>query len=311
MRYTVRIKTNRGTTIHWINGGVGYTEEELKRVMKKIANDKRIVEYKVIEKNEEEEKEMAKEAQVSIIEIEVEGIKYTQTRPGYYYKRVDDKNVRIPKSEWEQAFDAFTAQVDEADEEFDAEDEIRARKDLQDAKDRETEQNFNGGKHEDTLPDGFTMKSTWDGDTYSYALYRGEELIGRFWDSKEAIAEAHKMLKAEKPKTKKAAKPRRSKDVAFEMDTIEGHITLTAKQVQFLKLLPKTCFWEEGVESTLWCDCIAEGIGWNPMSVGAMISTLREKKLVTVAKDTSREGNPKCMTFTAVGQVIAEKLGLH
>lgn len=199
---------------------------------------------------------MTKEAQVSVIEIEVEGIKYTQTRPGYYYKRVDGKNVRISKSEWEQAFDAFTAQVDEADEEFDAEDEIRARKEIEEQKDRETEQNFNG-------------------------------------------------------KTKKAAKPRRSKDVAFEMGTLIGHVTLTAKQVQFLKLLPKTCFWEEGTESTLWCDCIADDIGWNPMSVGAMISTLREKKLVVVERDESRKGKPKYMTLTAVGQVIAEKLGLH
>ena len=243
----------------------------------------------------------------------------------YFYKstgRTDKKGnpvmMRIPRHVFEQAFDQYVkeaADVAEAQEpmdwecEADAEYEERLQK--QEKKDRETEQNFNGGKHEDTLPDGFTMKSTWDGDTYSYALYRGEELIGRFWNGKEAIAKAHEMLKAEKPKTKKAAKPRRSKDVAFEMDTIEGRITLTAKQVQFLKLLPKTCFWEEGVESTLWCDCIAEDIGWNPMSVGAMISTLREKKLMTVAKDTSRKGNPKCMTFTAVGRVIAEKLGLH
>lgn len=201
---------------------------------------------------------MTKEAQVSVIGIEVEGIKYTQTRPGYYYKRVDGKNVRISKSEWEQAFDAFTAEVNEADEEFDAEDEIRARKDLQDAKDRETEQNFNG---------------------------------------------------------KKTAKPRRSKDVAFEMDTIEGHITLTAKQVQFLKLLPKTCFWEEGVESTLWCDILADEIGGQfagkPMTVGAMISTLREKGLVNVGRDLDRKGHPKFMELTEVGQVIAEKLGLH
>ena len=192
--------------------------------------------------------------QVSVIEIEVEGIKYTQTRPGYYYKRVDGKNVRIPKSEWEQAFDAFTAEVNEADEEFDAEDEIRARKEAEEQKDRETEQNFNG---------------------------------------------------------KKTAKPRRSKDVAFEMDTIEGHITLTAKQVQFLKLLPKTCFWEEGVESTLWCDCIADDIGWNPMGVGAMISTLREKRMVTVDRDESRQGKPKYITFTDLGKTVMQKMGLN
>ena len=229
------------------------------------------------------------------------GTVYESNEKGnYFYKstgKMDKKGnpimMRIPRHIFEQAFEEMiTESADQA--KADAEYEERLQK--QEKKDRETEQNFNGGKHEDTLPDGFTMKSTWDGDTYSYALYRGEELIGRFWDGKEAIAKAHEMLKAEKPKTKKAAKPRRSKDVAFEMDTIEGHITLTAKQVQFLKLLPKTCFWEEGVESTLWCDCIAEDIRWNPMSAG---------------RDESRKGKPTFMTLTPVGQVIAEKLGLH
>lgn len=180
-------------------------------------------------KKAEEEKEMANSAQVQVIEIEVEGVKFTQTRPGYYYKRVDGKNVRIPKNEWEQAFEAYTATVDEADE------------------------------------------------------------------------------VEEEPKVKKT---RRSKDVAFEHNTIKGNITLTAKQVDFLKALPGTCFWENGLESTLWCDCIAEEIGWNPMSVGAMISTLREKGLVSVGQETSRQGKPKFMTFTIVGQVIAEHLGL-
>lgn len=116
--------------------------------------------------------------------------------------------------------------------------------------------------------------------------------------------------KVEQPKAKKAAKPRRSKDVAFEMDTIDGHVTLTTKQVNFLKALPGTNFWEDGVESNLWCDCIADDIGWNPMSVGAMISTLREKSLVTVTRDDSRVGKPKVMAFTLVGQVVAKKLGL-
>lgn len=139
-----------------------------------------------------------------------------------------------------------------------------------------------------------------------------EERLQKQAESDKAAEEAVNKKTSRKAIDKEMKKTRRSKDVAFEYcpngtDTI----TLTTRQVQFLKLLPKTCFWEEGVESTLWCDCIAEDIGWNPMSVGAMISTLREKKLMTVAKDTSRKGNPKCMTFTAVGRVIAEKLGLH
>lgn len=114
---------------------------------------------------------------------------------------------------------------------------------------------------------------------------------------------------------KQPKRVRRSKDVAFEMDTIEGHITLTAKQVDFIKHLPDTCFWEHGLESALWCDVLADEIGGQfagkPMTVGAMISTLREKKLVAVNRDVDRKGKPKYMVLTVVGQVIAQKLGLN
>lgn len=221
-------------------------------------------EYEAKKAQEEEEMKKLDNAKN---EFELDGVTYTQTKTGYCYKttgKFDKKgqpmNMRIGKHIFEQAFEQYLQTgADNADsDEWDAEQEITNRKDLQEKKDRETEDNFNGKKQ-----------------------------------------------------TKKAAKSRRSKDVAFEMNTLIGHVTLTAKQVQFLKLLPKTCFWEEGVESVLWCDCIADDIGWNPMSVGAMISTLREKKLVVVAQDTSRKGKPKSMTLTTVGQVIAEKLGLH
>ena len=223
----------------------------------------------------------------------------------YFYKstgRTDKKGnpvmMRVSRAVYEQGFDQYIAES-------------------RDAADKDAE---NNAKEENKLPEGFRIASEWDGDCYSYALYRGDEFILRAYDSADLYAEANKLASSDKEaedtvngkKKTPAKKSRRSKDVAFEYcpngtDTI----TLTTRQVQFLKLLPKTSFWEEGVESTLWCDCIAEDIDWNPMSVGAMISTLREKKLMTVAKDTSRKGNPKCMTFTAVGRVIAEKLGLH
>lgn len=171
---------------------------------------------------------------------------------------------RIGESTYELAWEQYlqtaedNAQTDEWQNEADT--EIEDRKQVEEKKDREAEDNFNGKKAE--------------------------------------------------PKTKKTAKPRRPKDVAFEMDTLIGHITLTAKQVDFLKTLPKTSFWEEGIDSVMWCDCIADDIGWNPMGVGAMISTLREKNLVAVEKDMSRQGHPKVMSFTEVGQVVAKKLGL-
>lgn len=176
---------------------------------------------------------------------------------------------RIAEHVFEAAWDEYLqnaqddAETDAWQEQADA--ELKERKDLQDAKDRETEDNFNGKK--------------------------------------------------EQPKTKKVSKPRRSKDVAFEMDTIIGHVTLTEKQVDFLKHLPDTCFWEHGLESALWCDVLADEIGGQfegkPMTVGAMISTLREKKLVEVAQEEARKGKPKYMVLTVVGKVVAKKLGLN
>lgn len=207
-----------------------------------------------------EENEMTKaNAQVQVIEIEVDGIKYTQTRPGYYYKKTEDGQKRIPKTEWEQAFGEYTAQVDEADEEWDTEAEVEARKDAEEAKDRETEENFN---------------------------------------------------KKNEPK-----KARRSKDVAFEMDTLAGHITLTAKQVDFIHHIPDTCFYENGLDSTMWCDVLADEIGGQfagkPMTVGAMISTLREKNLIYVQVDKVNGRKAKYFGFTELGRVIAQKLGLN
>ena len=48
MTFKVEIKTTKGVTCEWVNGGIGYTENELVRVEKKIKNDPRIVEYKII-----------------------------------------------------------------------------------------------------------------------------------------------------------------------------------------------------------------------------------------------------------------------
>ena len=107
-------------------------------------------------------------------------------------------------------------------------------------------------------------------------------------------------------KTKKAAKPRKSKDIAHE----SNGVTLTTKQVEFLKALPKCSFWENGLDSGLWCDCIAEDIGWNPMSVGAMVSTLREKDLVVVIPQKVNNKKCKSMEFTELGKKVAKELGL-
>lgn len=120
-------------------------------------------------------------------------------------------------------------------------------------------------------------------------------------------AQAEEDRKTEQNFNKKTTtKKRKSKDVAHE----SGGVTLTAKQVDFLKALPGISFWDHGIDSALWCDCIAGDIGWNPMSVGAMISTLREKHLIFVNIDNTRKGKPKYMEFTELGKQVAKELGL-
>lgn len=121
---------------------------------------------------------------------------------------------------------------------------------------------------------------------------------------------------------KKATKrTRKSKDIAYtyydsdDEATRKAIFTLTAKQVDFIKHLPDTGFWENGLESTLWCDVLADEIGGQfagkPMTVGAMISTLREKDLIRVGKDLDRKGKPKFMRLTEMGQAVAIDLGLR
>lgn len=119
-------------------------------------------------------------------------------------------------------------------------------------------------------------------------------------------------LKVEKQESpKKERKPRKSKDVAHEA---EG-VTLTAKQADFIKHLPDTCFWENGLDSCIWVDCLCDDIQGQfegkPMTVGAMISTLCEKGLGS--RGSERRDGRKCTSFqlTTRGKAVAKSLGLH
>lgn len=98
----------------------------------------------------------------------------------------------------------------------------------------------------------------------------------------------------------KAKKTRKSKDIAYTYsENGETVVTLTAKQVDFVKHLPDTCFWENGLESCIWVDCLCDDIGGQfagkPMTVGAMISTLCEKGLGIRGKQ--KVNGRKCTSF--------------
>lgn len=123
----------------------------------------------------------------------------------------------------------------------------------------------------------------------------------------DAEAELERNIRNEK----KTRKPRRSKDVAYE----DHGITLTAKQVDFINHLPDTQFWEMGIHSVVWVDVLCDDIGGQftdkPMTVGAMISTLCEKKLGFRTRDTSRKGKPIAFSLTDLGKEVAKELGLN
>jgi hypothetical protein len=118
----------------------------------------------------------------------------------------------------------------------------------------------------------------------------------------------------------KAKKSRKSKDIAYTYYTDDAHtnalFTLTAKQVDFIKHLPDTYFWENGVESIIWIDCLCDDIQGQfankPMTVGAIISTLCEKGLGTRATDRKgpRGGKATSFALTEMGQAVAIDLGL-
>ena len=130
---------------------------------------------------------------------------------------------------------------------------------------------------------------------------------------------------AEAEGKRKAKKTRKNKDAAFrtwldENGNMVGEgngtmIELTAKQVDFIRHLPDTCFWENGLDSTPWTDVLCDEIGGQfagkPMTSGAMISTLCEKGLAYRGKD--RINNRKCtyMGLTEWGKVVAKELGLN
>ena len=125
-------------------------------------------------------------------------------------------------------------------------------------------------------------------------------------------------------KKKPTKRTRKSKDVAFSMhmtteadpeETDANLITLTAKQVDFMKHLPDTCFWENGLDSEVWVDCLCDDIDGQfknkPMTVGAMISTLCEKGIG--ARSVSKVNGHKATTFklTEIGKIIAAQLGIE
>lgn len=123
---------------------------------------------------------------------------------------------------------------------------------------------------------------------------------------KEVVKTANETVK----KTKKKSK----KNVAFTFeDAEEGTITLTEKQVKFIRLLPNDDFYEQGLDSHLWIDVLCDTLAdeFNPMALGAMVSTLREKHLIAVGAQKVNGKKCKFFGFTELGKRVARELGLE
>lgn len=271
---------------------------------------------------------MAKTTKDNAIEFELNGTIYRRpdAKKNYVYKstgKTDGKGnpvmMRIPLHIFEQAFDEY---VDQNDDIADADEAYNERKEAQAKADAETEQNFNGKRAKSEV-DHYTVRTFYAGMTgyvvekNGVEVYNGfsvDEIIERFGFNPNEVTEIDIPRKKE---TKRASKPRKSKDVAFEHTFKNGKVvTLTAKQVDFIKHIPDTCFYENGLESTMWCDVLADEIGGQfagkPMTVGAMISTLREKDVISVGVDKDRNGRKaKFFAFTDMGKKVAEELGLN
>ena len=131
----------------------------------------------------------------------------------------------------------------------------------------------------------------------------------------EAAEAEHKIeVAVEEPKAPKAKRVRKPKDIGHTSAAVEG-VTLTAKQVDFIRHLPDTCFWEHGLDSAIWVDCLCDDIGGQfkgkPMTVGAMISTLCEKGLGTRCKQRVNGKKATSFALTENGKLVAAELGLN
>lgn len=270
-------------------------------------------------------------------------VDYTVTDNGYYYKTVNGKKTRISLKAFEAARNAAIAESEsKMDEAMDRKvEEAQSKKEAMDrAMARMNhEQNMNNefvniAKEdlEKALEDENVTLEQFDNMLAEAEL---AQAIAEFEEScvneekaeilKEMEEEADRQTedtfngttKEETPKEakpKKARKPRRSKDSKeFEVDGQK--ISLTPKQIDFIQHLPDTCFWENGLNSCIWVDCLCDDIHGQfankPMTVGAMISTLCEKGLGI--RTNERRNGKKCTSFTLtdMGKRVAEELGVN
>lgn len=159
-------------------------------------------------------------------------------------------------------------------------------------------------------------------EQYTNETTEDEELE---FNEDEALREAKKEMEEASDHAAEEAinhpkKSSRSLRKAARVVEVEGQeIGLTEKHVIFLENLPKCCYWDHGLDSGVWVFDVRDTLaaaGMAGMTVGAMISTLREKGLLVVGEEivTSLGGRgrkEKYIELTKTGKKVAEALGVE
>lgn len=160
---------------------------------------------------------------------------------------------------------------------------------------------------------GYCYKQTTDGLKKRVGRVTVEQAYEEYKDSEWGKEELEAKRRAEeeaqksdKKAEKRASKPRKSKDIAFE----GCGITLTSKQVAFMNQMPNDEFWENGLDSVLYNDIFTDNLEYGKIVAGAIISTLKEKDIISVAVDTVNGKKTKCFSLTDFGKQVAKEMGL-
>ena len=143
--------------------------------------------------------------------------------------------------------------------------------------------------------------------------YQRDWYNGKFYCDGEEIPESEYNRAIGIGSAPRAARPHRAGGAFFS----HGGCTLTERQCEFLREMCGCVLWDG---TSAWTDLLADQLGGQfagrPMTVGAMVSTLREKGLFTVgvsARDNGRgrEVRRKLMTVTDLGREVLCALGLE
>ena len=159
-------------------------------------------------------------------------------------------------------------------------------------------------------------------EQYADAAADDEELE---FDEGAAIREAKKEMEEASDRAAEEAvnhpkRSSRSLRKATRVVVVDGReIGLTEKHVTFIENLPKCYYWDRGLDSSVWVFDVRdtlEVVGMAGMTVGAMVSTLREKGLLCVMLGAVESANgrtrrEKYIELTETGKKVAEALGIE